>query len=45
MFWEPDEVCIIRSSTVRPNIEYSVVDAPEELDDQMQQLADYILPV
>lgn len=45
MFWEPQEVCIVRSSTVRSNIAYSIVDAPREVADQIQQLAEYVVPV
>ena len=45
MFWRPDEVRMIRASTVRPNIEYSVVQGCREVQQQMGQLAEFIQPI
>lgn len=42
MFWQPDEVTLIRTSTVRPNIEYSVIDSDEEFEGFMEQLAQLV---
>ena len=35
MFWERDEVTVVRASTVRGNIEYSVVDGPDGFEAQV----------
>jgi superfamily II DNA or RNA helicase len=45
MFWRPGEVRMIRASTVRPNIEYSVVQGCREFQQQMGQLAEFIQPI
>ena len=45
MFWKADEVTMVRTSTVRPNIEYSVVVGRPEFEDQMRQLVEFIQPV
>lgn len=39
MYWRRDEVRLIRASTVRPNIAYSVVDGPEESPPRIALLA------
>lgn len=44
MFWEPGEVTIIRASTVRRNIEYSVIEEAEGFEGQVQQLAAIVQP-
>ena len=36
---------MVRTSTVRPNIEYSVVVGRPEFEDQMRQLVEFIQPV
>lgn len=46
MHWERDEVRLIRASTVRPNIEYSIVDGPSEPSkrfEQVSRLVDQVL--
>jgi superfamily II DNA helicase RecQ len=45
MFWKADEVTMVRTSMVRPNIEYSVVAGRPEFEDQMRQLVEFIQPV
>jgi superfamily II DNA helicase RecQ len=45
MFWKADEVTMVRTSTVRPNIKYSVVAGRPEFEDQMRQLVEFIQPV
>ncbi|KAI6957743.1 hypothetical protein KC332_g17517 [Hortaea werneckii] len=39
MYWRRDEARLIRASTVRPNIAYSVVDGPEESPPRIALLA------
>ncbi|KAI7148150.1 hypothetical protein KC316_g15819, partial [Hortaea werneckii] len=39
MYWRRDEVRLIRASTVRPNIAYSVIDGPEESRPRIALLA------
>jgi len=45
MFWKADEVTMVRTSTVRPNIEYSVVQGYRESRQQMSQLVEFIRPI
>ena len=45
MFWQPNEVRMIRASTVRPNIEYSVVQGSREFQQQIDQLAEFVRPI
>jgi superfamily II DNA helicase RecQ len=45
MFWQPGEVTMIRASTVRPNIGYSVVQGFREFQRQMGQLSEFIRPI
>ncbi|KAI7592076.1 hypothetical protein KC316_g2508 [Hortaea werneckii] len=45
MFWRPGEVTMIRTSTVRLNIEYSVVAGRTDFDEQMHQLVEFVRPV
>lgn len=39
MYWRREEVTLIRASTVRPNIEYSVVDGPAEQTKRIEQVS------
>jgi ATP-dependent DNA helicase RecQ len=45
MFWKADKVTMVRTSTVRPNIEYSVVVGRPKFEDQIRQLVEFIQPV
>lgn len=45
MFWKADEVTMVRTSTVRPNIEYSVVQGYRESRQQMSELVEFIRPI
>ena len=45
MFWRAEETTVIRASTVRRNIEYSVVDREDGSEERMEQLARFIQPV
>jgi superfamily II DNA helicase RecQ len=45
MFWKTDEVAMVRTSTVRPNIEYSIVQGHREFQQQMDQLTEFIRPI
>lgn len=45
MNWERDEVTVVRASTVRRNIEYSVVDRAEGFQEQVRHLDDIVRPV
>jgi len=45
MFWKADEGTMGRTSTVRPNIEYSVVQGYRESRQQMSQLVEFIRPI
>jgi superfamily II DNA helicase RecQ len=42
MYWRREEVTLIRASTVRPNIEYSVVDGPTEQAKRIEQVSDLV---
>jgi len=39
MHWEREEVRLIRASTVRPNIEYSIEDGPSEQSKRIEQMS------
>ena len=39
MYWRREEVTLIRASTVRPNIEYSVIDGPAEQAKRIEQVS------
>lgn len=45
MFWQPGEVTMIRASTVRPKIGYSVVQGFREFQQQIGQLSEFVRPV
>jgi superfamily II DNA helicase RecQ len=45
MFWKADEVKMIQTSTVQPNIGYSVVAGRAGFEEQMQQLVEFVQPV
>jgi hypothetical protein len=42
MYWRRAEVRLIRASTVRKNIEYSVVDGPAEMSKRIECLAESV---
>lgn len=42
MYWRREEVTLIRASTVRPNIEYSVVDGPPQRAERIEQVSSLV---